>query len=154
MTLTPKTPPLTLPEPLRASDLSDSSKAIALQLTLPIPPSANRLWRRVRDRIYLSAHARAYRQTVQAVVLAWSANHPALRARLPLCHALSVSMTLYPKNRQRRDLDNFFKATLDALTHAGVWKDDAQIDALSIVRAPMTPAHPRLVVVVWGATEP
>jgi crossover junction endodeoxyribonuclease RusA len=29
------------------------------------------------------------------------------------------------------------KATLDALTHAGVWEDDSQIDALTITRAPL-----------------
>ena len=40
-------------------------------------------------------------------------------------------------DKRRRDLDNLLKATLDSLTHAGVWSDDSQIDALSIRRFPI-----------------
>ncbi|MEY4713325.1 MAG: hypothetical protein RIS88_2775 [Pseudomonadota bacterium] len=37
-------------------------------------------------------------------------------------------------DRRRRDLDNTLKATQDAMTHAGIWDDDSQIDDLRIVR--------------------
>ena len=47
---------------------------------------------------------------------------------------LSVEITLYPPDRRKRDLDNYLKGTLDALTHAGLWEDDSQIDTLSIQR--------------------
>ena len=33
-------------------------------------------------------------------------------------------------------LDNLLKSAMDALTHAGVWADDSQIDSLLIERAP------------------
>ena len=36
-----------------------------------------------------------------------------------------------------RDLGNVEKALCDALTHAGLWHDDSQIDDLRIIRAPV-----------------
>ena len=47
---------------------------------------------------------------------------------------LSMTMTLFPPDKRRRDLDNAFKAPLDALAHAGVYEDDSQIDVLTIRR--------------------
>ena len=52
-----------------------------------------------------------------------------------LAGRLAVSMVACPPDRRARDLDNVLKATLDALTHAGVWLDDSQIDLLSVERA-------------------
>ncbi|EEZ1412598.1 RusA family crossover junction endodeoxyribonuclease, partial [Escherichia coli] len=37
-------------------------------------------------------------------------------------------------DKRRRDLDNFLKAPLDALTHAGMLMDDEQFDEINIVR--------------------
>lgn len=37
-------------------------------------------------------------------------------------------------DRRVRDLDNLPKAVLDAITAAGVWDDDGQIDFLSVKR--------------------
>lgn len=47
---------------------------------------------------------------------------------------LAVKVTLCPPDRRKRDLDNYVKALLDALTHANVWADDEQIDRLVIER--------------------
>jgi crossover junction endodeoxyribonuclease RusA len=47
---------------------------------------------------------------------------------------LFVTVDLFPPDRRIRDIDNFNKSLLDALTHAGVWDDDSQIDALHIYR--------------------
>lgn len=48
-----------------------------------------------------------------------------------------------PDNR-RRDAVNLLKAPLDALAHAGVYEDDSQIVELSIRRAGLDRANPRL----------
>ena len=45
-----------------------------------------------------------------------------------------MDVVLYPPDKKRRDLDNHMKALLDAITHAGLWEDDEQIDQLQIYR--------------------
>ena len=50
----------------------------------------------------------------------------------PLYGSLAAEIIAYPPNRLRRDLDNLLKCTLDALQHAGVYRDDTQIRRLSI----------------------
>jgi crossover junction endodeoxyribonuclease RusA len=37
-------------------------------------------------------------------------------------------------DRRKRDLSNLIKAMEDAMTQAGVWGDDSQIDYLTIIR--------------------
>lgn len=95
-----------------------------LTLELPWPPSMNRMWRNVGGRTLLCKPGRDYRQQVAMLV----------RERHQITSRLSVAITAYPPDRRRRDLDNMLKAPLDALTHAGVWLDDSQIDRLSISR--------------------
>jgi crossover junction endodeoxyribonuclease RusA len=45
---------------------------------------------------------------------------------------ISVVIVAYYPDRRRRDLDNLFKAPLDAMMKAGVYDDDSQIEFLSI----------------------
>ena len=98
-------------------------------LTLPWPPSVNHYWLRNRNgSIRVSAAGVSFRQEV------W------LRCRQErisgLTGRLYVSIEAFPPDARRRDLDNILKATLDALQHGGVYKDDSQIDKLLIVRSP------------------
>ena len=106
-----------------------------MQLTLPFPPSANRIWRSVcirgKPRVLLSRQGREFRETVAAT----------LAGKLPptAMGRLAVSIDAYPPDRRRRDLDNLQKAILDSLQAAGVYLDDAQIDVLQIRRCPPEP---------------
>jgi crossover junction endodeoxyribonuclease RusA len=50
----------------------------------------------------------------------------------PLLGHLVVTLTAFPPDKRRRDLDNLPKVVLDSLTKAGVWKDDSQIQRLTI----------------------
>ncbi len=130
-----------------------------LAFELPLPPSANKIWRRVNGRTMLSEPARRYRETVARIVFAERHQQGALSVArtglyLPLVERLSVTLSLVPAKNTRRDLDNCFKAVLDALTHAGVWRDDAQIDHLSIDRCPPDPHQPHLKVVVTCLGSP
>ena len=43
-------------------------------------------------------------------------------------------MVIYPRDRRRQDIDNRIKALWDALSDAGVFDDDEQIDVLLIER--------------------
>lgn len=47
---------------------------------------------------------------------------------------VSVEISLHPPDKRKRDLDNYLKGVLDALTHVGIWDDDSQIDKLTIKR--------------------
>lgn len=101
------------------------------EIVLPFPPSTNTYWRSVPGKgVLISAGGRQYRSAVHALAVSqgW---HKFGDKRL------SVSIEAWMPDKRRRDLDNLLKATLDALTHAGVWHDDSQIDALTIIRAPL-----------------
>ena len=99
-----------------------------INITLPWPPSVNRIWRSVGGRVLLSAEGRTYRQAVEVAVLEQHG------AGDPLTGRLSMTIRAYPPDRRRRDVDNMAKAILDSLERAGVYVNDAQIDHLSIRR--------------------
>ncbi len=124
-----------------------------ITLELPYPPSVNHLWRRVGNKTLLSVAARRYRKAVLDGVMSARQPGQALAVGttgwyLPLVGRLAVSLTMTPPDHQRRDVDNCLKAVLDALTHAGVWRDDAQIDRLLIERAAPCPEAPKLTAVI------
>jgi crossover junction endodeoxyribonuclease RusA len=102
-----------------------------MELSLPLPPSANHYYRCVGGATLISREGRGYRQTVGAALAAMRVTQ--LRGRL------WVRVTLYPPDCRRRDLDNALKCLLDALAHGGVYADDSQIDHLDIQRGPVTP---------------
>lgn len=102
-----------------------------MDLSLPLPPSANHYYRRVGNATLISREGRRYRQTVSATLAAMRVQ------RLP--GRLWVRVTLYPPDKRRRDLDNALKCLLDALAHGGAYADDSQIDRLDIRRGPVTP---------------
>lgn len=124
-----------------------------IEFDLPFPPSLNHGWRRVGTRTVLAKPQREYRKAV-AGALAWNELHddsaPVAAMELPLPGRLAVSLQFYPPNAVKRDLDNLPKAVLDALTHAGLWIDDAQIDCLTLARVGVSPDRPRVVVRVWN----
>jgi crossover junction endodeoxyribonuclease RusA len=95
-----------------------------IRLTLPFPPSVNRYWRHVGRRTLISREGRQFRERVCSDL--------AGRQLKPLIGDLAVALDLHPPDRRRRDADNFFKAALDALEHAGVYENDSQITHLEI----------------------
>jgi crossover junction endodeoxyribonuclease RusA len=47
---------------------------------------------------------------------------------------LKLDVTFHFPNKQRRDIDNFLKATIDSLVKCGLCVDDEQFDELSVKR--------------------
>lgn len=105
--------------------------AAANEFVLPYPPSANHYWRMWRNRIVIGKEGRAYRTHVRS----------ALQGRVgePLTASLAVHVVAFPPDRRRRDIDNVQKALLDALEHAGVFRDDSQIVWLLTEKAEVVP---------------
>ena len=115
-----------------------------IRLTLPFPPSTNRIWRHVGPRVLLSREGRQYRTAVAAVVM---------QARVQGFGRRKVRVTVeaaMPDNR-RRDIDNLWKAAGDSLQAARVFDDDSQIVELVIRHAGIDRERPRLDVTVEAA---
>ena len=98
-----------------------------IELMLPLAPSVNTYYRYVNNRVMTSKKGRAYRKEIAAIVAAG-------RLKRFGDARLSIAITMHPPDRRRRDLDNVLKCLLDSLQHAGLFKDDSQIDKLSIER--------------------
>jgi crossover junction endodeoxyribonuclease RusA len=103
-------------------------------LELQFPPSLNSYYRHVvmplksgkgRSVTLLSKPGREYRESVVGVCR---------DIQEKMTGRLSVTLDLFPPDRRTRDVDNYAKSLLDSLTHAGIWGDDSQIDALHIYR--------------------
>ena len=110
-------------------------KADSWTVTLPWPPSTNRIWRNVavsgKPRTLLSQEGRVYRKAAADACLA------AKLADKQIPDRLALRLVVQAPDRRARDLDNTVKAVQDALTHAGVWLDDSQIDRLLVERGPV-----------------
>ncbi len=77
--------------------------------------------------IYLSKEAVSYKKKVAECVVESGFDYQ-FTGRLRV-----VIYAFVPDNRVR-DLDNILKGLLDALTGAGIWVDDSQIDDLRVIR--------------------
>lgn len=96
------------------------------RITLPIPPSFNRYWRKTRrgDRFILTDEAKAYKDGV-----GFALNHAGI---WPTAHDLVLTGWVF---RQRRagDLDGFVKCLLDAL-QGFAYLNDKQLVGLHLYR--------------------
>lgn len=116
-----------------------------IAFTLPLPPSLNHYYGQSRSgRRFIRAPGIKFRALVQDIVT--EAGHATLAGRLALFVAV------YPATRAKQDLDNRSKALQDALTVAGVWLDDSQVDDLHLVRKEVIKGG-RVMVVVTEISE-
>lgn len=87
---------------------------------------------------------RPWKATVTAAAVEQMQNHM-YRDDFPWLGAMAVALTFYlpkPKSTPKRvtyhtklpDLDKLVRAVFDALTNAGVWKDDAQVIYLTATK--------------------
>lgn len=98
-----------------------------ITFTLPMPPTINTAYGRRRSgAMFVKQAGVDFRKNVAEIVAA--AGHPKLTGRV------SLFVAVHPATRAKQDLDNRSKTLQDALTHAGVWLDDEQIDDLHVVR--------------------
>ena len=88
-----------------------------------IPPSVNHYWKKSGRGFRLSNEARDFHDLVSMLV-------PPTRTAA----RLKLDVTFHFPNKQRRDIDNFLKATIDSLVKCGLCVDDEQFDELSVKR--------------------
>jgi crossover junction endodeoxyribonuclease RusA len=98
-------------------------------LKLPWPPSANRYWRHVGNRVLVSKEANKYKKEIKLWSLFWK--RPCLKGRV------AITMHAYPPDKRARDLDNLQKVLLDSLQDANIFVNDSQIDKITIERMPV-----------------
>lgn len=81
---------------------------------IPVPPSANAIWRAVRVRgKQMVLKSRAYRAWLESAVLMLRSGLPTTTG--PVAVQIRVGGTGF---HQRRDIDNCIKPVIDALRHA------------------------------------
>jgi crossover junction endodeoxyribonuclease RusA len=108
-----------------------------MKLVLPFPPSVNTYWRApnkgpLKGRHLISEKGRAYQSAACAFI-------EQLRC-LPNHHRTSCGGDpSLPPDARRRDIDNYNKALFDALTHAGIWEDDSQVQRMLVEWGPKVP---------------
>lgn len=82
-----------------------------------VPPSANRIWRKGQENLYLTQEAVAFYNIVAAACA---------RIAPPYANYYDVEIVITPV-RKAGDVDNRIKPTLDALTKARFWSDDDRV---------------------------
>lgn len=113
-------------------------------LDLPWPPSVNHYYMRTKFGMAIGARGKAFR--LEAIYLC---NREVLKAeRFGAGQRLHVSVAAFAPDRRKRDLDNLNKCLLDALTHAGVYVDDSQIDHLELIRKQVQNKAGRVIVTI------
>ena len=105
-----------------------------MKLVLPIPPANNRYYRHAGGRTYLSGEARRYKSLVAGARL----------VNETITGPVSITISVYARDKRRRDLDGYPKAIFDALTFAKIWNDDSQVDEMRVVRMPHDRKNPRV----------
>ena len=112
-----------------------------IQLTLPVPPSANRLWRNGQGRTFKSAE-----------YMGWLANGGLACAEqthgdhLPGAYAIAITL---PKTRI--DPDNAIKPVQDLLQRAGIVANDRYMRRLSL---DVDEARTDVLVRLWALPSP
>ena len=94
------------------------------RLVLPLPPSANRMWRAVGGKVKVSEEGREYRDKAELAL--------AMQRAEKLEGPVGLHIYVYFPN-QRGDLDNRIKPLLDVL-QGKTFKNDSQVHHLVVTR--------------------
>jgi len=95
-----------------------------IRVSLPYPPSANRLWRAVRGRQIKSADYRAWLLEADAAI-----TRACIAGSMPGAYVLEILATR--PDRRARDIDNLIKPVSDAVAAAGLVGNDSMAQGVS-----------------------
>jgi Holliday junction resolvase RusA-like endonuclease len=115
-----------------------------IQAVLPYPPSTNRLWRySAQGRAYLTPEAKAWKEAA-----AWAIKAAIMKGFSPSVGKFQLHIEAGRPDKRRRDIDNLFKITLDAVQLSGAVDNDSEAEYvgghwvadLKGIRVTITPA--------------
>lgn len=110
----------------------------SFQISLPFPVSANNLFAGKRRR-YISPSYRRWRRQADLEFIA---------AKAPkISGPVEVEITFIPRDKRRRDADNFVKPILDAAVRMSVIKDDSAAVVRKVSASWASPAKHALAIV-------
>lgn len=93
-----------------------------VELTLPYPPSANRLWVRARQGMRRSDHYTAWLKEAGWLALAQRPGK--------ITGPYKLAINAVRPDKRRRDLGNLLKATEDLLVSIGLIEDDSKSEMI------------------------
>lgn len=91
------------------------------KIYLPWPTATGNHYKGVNyrtKRFFVTKKAQAYRMQVKVAVVAYRG------LGMTIDYPVDIVVKMYPPDRRARDTDNVEKVLYDALTHAGLWRDD------------------------------
>ncbi len=102
----------------------DGEALTEMKITLPYPPSLNRMYRSVKGRVLLSKDGRQYKSNIEQICT--------VKRIKPFSGEVSVKVDLF-RPEKRGDLDNSLKALLDSI-QGFAYHNDAQIVHINAFR--------------------
>ena len=105
-------------------------RGLRMTINIPFPPATGNHYRSFTfktRRDFVTKKAQAYRLAVKSCLVA----SRFAQSDMFVDH-VNVVMNIYPPDRRKRDIDNVAKVVWDALTLAGLWKDDKLIKNLHV----------------------
>jgi Holliday junction resolvase RusA-like endonuclease len=127
-----------------ANRLISKVKPAGISFSVPaVPPSVNHYLLRARNRqhYFVSPEAEQFKDLVLAI-----ANSKKLVIRW---RHYGVEVSIFLGKKQKGDLDNFAKVTLDSLVYSAIIDSDAKITNLRMSKS-RDIANPRTVISVWA----
>lgn len=123
--------------------------AVAVRLVLPWPPTLNNYRQPVRvglsTRLVTSTNGKRY--TASAIAAIYEQGKPSIAGPVHLTERF------YPRTDRAYDMDNFRKASRDALVKAGVIEDDSLIVRDEGIKMPKDKDNPRVEIEIRAAKE-
>lgn len=92
------------------------------------PPTVNNYYNKTQRGVHISNKGRAFRDKVI------SDFNDQLAGMEPITGKVAIEVIAWPPDARKRDIDNIMKPIMDAMTHAGFWSDDSQVDQMTVYR--------------------
>lgn len=100
---------------------------MSVEFFVSIPPTVNNYYVKTRNGVFISKAGKAFREKAAEDIIQQVGG-------VHLTGHFHVEIIMFFNDRRRRDLDNYLKALLDAITHSSLWSDDCLVDQLVIMR--------------------